>query len=119
MDDLFSNNVEMAGILTETLAETRVLVVQLRVAAASGLSDGDVFQFHAGTTSWAVQLVGSTGVLLSGACVGWDGVEAFVHTESSPGARKTEMGVWVKRITLFAKSLVLLAAEVKLQNREI
>jgi hypothetical protein len=51
MDDLFSNNVELAEILTETLAETRVLVVQRRVAAASNLSDSDVFQFHAGTTS--------------------------------------------------------------------
>jgi hypothetical protein len=53
MYDLYSNNVEMAEILVlnETLAETRVLVVQRRVAAASNLSDCDVFQFHAATTS--------------------------------------------------------------------
>jgi hypothetical protein len=96
-----------------------VLVVQRRVAAASSLSDCDMFQFHAGTTSWAAQLVGSTGVLLSGACVGWNEVGAFVHTESSPGARNTEMSVWVTSITLFVNRLVLLAAEVKPQNREI
>lgn len=41
----------MAEILTETHAETSVLVVQRRVAAASILSDCDVLQFHAGTTS--------------------------------------------------------------------
>lgn len=56
---------------------------------------------------------------MSGACVGWDGVGAFVHTESSPGARNTEMSACVKSITLFLKRLVLAAAEVKPQKREI
>jgi hypothetical protein len=51
MDDLYGNNVEMAEILNEALAETRVLVVQRGVAAASSLSDCDVFQFHAATAS--------------------------------------------------------------------
>lgn len=56
---------------------------------------------------------------MSGACVGWNGVEAFVHTESSPGARNMEMSVCVNIITLFVKRLVLLAAKVKPQKREI